>query len=142
MPPDEDVYYRGLGRALIEKASSADSAVAAPAPLFDEQPPLEKIERLDTKQTAGLSRDDLFCAARAIFARGRAINPLNADQTVGLALVYQRRAALSADPALKSRRAEQSGQYYAQAVRLMPRDAQLQIEWVKVRQMRFAERLG
>jgi hypothetical protein len=76
MTPDEDMYYRGLGRALIEKASSADSAVAAPAPLFDEQSPREKIERLDTKQTAGLSRDDLFYAARAIFARGRAINPL------------------------------------------------------------------
>jgi hypothetical protein len=113
MTPDEDVYCQGLGRALIEKASSADSAFAAPAPLFDEQSPLEKMEWLDTKQTAGLSRDDLFHASRAIFARGRAINLLlNADQTVGLALVYQRWAALSADPALKSRRAEQFGQYY------------------------------
>jgi hypothetical protein len=58
MTPDEDVYYRGLGRALIEKASSADSAVAAPTSQFDEQAPLEKIERLDAEQTARLSRDD------------------------------------------------------------------------------------
>jgi hypothetical protein len=111
MTPDEDVYYRGLGRALMEKASSADSAVAAPTLQFDEQAPLEKIERLDAEQTARLSRDDLFYAARAVLARGRSINPLNADHTAGLALLYQRWAALTTAPALKSRRVEQSGQY-------------------------------
>jgi tetratricopeptide (TPR) repeat protein len=141
LTPDEDVYYRGLGRAFLEKGALSRTG-AAPTSLFDEQSPLEEIWQLDAEQTAGLGRDDLFYAARAVFARGRAINPLNADHTAGLALVYQRWATLTTDPAGKSRLAEQSGQYYAQAVRLMPRDAKLWNEWTRVRQMRFAERLG
>jgi len=135
LAPDEDVYYRGLGRAFLEKAASASGDVAASAPLFDEQASLEKIWQLDAEQTAGLGRDDLFYAARAVFARGRAINPLNADHTAGLALVYQRWAATTTDAEQRMRLAEQSSQYYAQAVRLAPRDAQLWKEWEMARQM-------
>lgn len=133
LAPDQEVYYRGWGQALIEKASLTSSAGA---PQFTEQTTIDEIRRLGAQQIAGLGRDDSFYAARAVFARGRTLNPLNADHTAGLALVYQRWASLAADPVQRSKLAEQSGEYYAQAIRLMPRDASLWNELAMVSLMR------
>ncbi len=132
LAPDEDVYYRGLGYAFMEKAGAANEAVATSISRFDAQSPLDEIWSLDARQTAELNRTDLLYAARAVFARGRAINPLNADHTAGLAQVYQRWAGWTTDPGQRSTLANESSQYYAQAVRLRPRDAKLWNGWATI----------
>jgi hypothetical protein len=130
--PEEDVYLRGLGAAFLRKASSTDAARAQTAQLFDEQTPLQSILDLDAQRTAELSALDLLSAAQSAFGHGRQINPLNADQTAGLAHVYQYRATLTDDATQKSKLTQLSSQFYAQATSLTPRDNILVDEWQKL----------
>lgn len=127
--PLEDVYYRAIGRAFVEKASLAGESSAS---LLDAQTPVEKILRLDASQTTGLSRSDSFYAARAALTHARELNPLNADHTASLALLYNRWASVTTDPALKSRLIEQSNQYYAQAIALRRVDVSLWNAWASL----------
>ncbi len=124
--PYEDVYCRGMGQALLGKAVSASPDSPA---RFDEQTPLDRIWSVGLQPDVELNRADLFYAARAVFLRGRALNPLNADHSAGLALTYRRWAELTAEPAQRASLVEQSSQYYAAALRLTPQDAQLKNDW-------------
>lgn len=73
------------------------------------------------QHTADLSQIDLLNASQSVFMRGRQINPLNADHTVGLAQVYQYRSTLTDDATQKARLIGLSSEYFAQATRLTPR---------------------
>jgi tetratricopeptide (TPR) repeat protein len=133
LAPNEDFYYLWLGRAYLEKSSSAN---VTPKPLFNEQTQLDGILHLSVQQTAGLSRTDLLYAARAVLLRARAINPLNTDHSANLARLERRWADLSTDPAEKAKHAELSSQYYAQATSLSPHNAILWNEWALVELVR------
>jgi tetratricopeptide (TPR) repeat protein len=69
--------------------------------------------------------DDGFDAARASFARARALNPLDADYAAGLAQTYQHWAARTTDAALKAQRLALADQFYTEALRLRPNDTAL-----------------
>jgi tetratricopeptide (TPR) repeat protein len=127
--PNEDFFYLWLGRAFLEKASAANVTATS---LFNEQTQLEGILNLSAQQTAGLGRNDLLQAARAVLTRAREINPLNTDHSANLARLLRRWADLTTDPAQKAQLTEQASEYYAQATNLSPNNAVLWNEWALV----------
>jgi tetratricopeptide (TPR) repeat protein len=127
--PNEDFYYLWLGRALLEKASATNVTATS---LFNERTQLEGILNLNAQQTAGLGRNDLLQAARAVLTRAREINPLNTDHSANLARLTRRWADLATDPAQKAQLTEQANQYYAEATNLSPNNAVLWNEWALV----------
>jgi len=127
--PNEDFYYLWLGRAFLEKATNATVTATS---LFNDQTQLEGILNLNPQQTAGLGRNDLLQAARAVLTRAREINPLNTDHSANLARLMRRWADLTTDAAQKAKMAEQASQYYAEATNLSPNNAVLWNEWALV----------
>jgi tetratricopeptide (TPR) repeat protein len=113
-----------LGRAYQNKARSANSA--APS-LFSATTARATILKLDDATTAKLGRLDLLYAAQAMLLHARDLNPLYVDHTVNLARFYV--PDLPVDTPSKSKLADLSNQYYAEAIRLNPNSQLLWNEW-------------
>ncbi len=126
--PYEDVYYRGLGQAFLEKARASEDASTT---ILDLRTSVSHVLSLNAGQIAGLSSADSAYAARAVFARGRELNPLNADPTAGLALALSSLVDHASSPQEKSDLMGQAEQFFAQAVYLRPHDADLWNEWAR-----------
>jgi tetratricopeptide (TPR) repeat protein/O-antigen ligase len=120
--PLEDVYYRGLGSALAGRAQLAEETDSNSR--FDERTTFDTIWHFAVPQEAPLNRVELFYAARATFLRGRELNPLNPDHTAALAQLYTVWQSLASQDT-RAPLANQASQFYAQAISLRPRDANL-----------------
>ena len=102
LAPQEDYYPLFLGQAFLQHANTVE---------------------------AGAERDDLVAQARDSLVAAQTLNPLNPDHTANLARLYNLWALMSADPALRKERGDQSEAYFAAAVRLSPTHARLWDEW-------------
>jgi tetratricopeptide (TPR) repeat protein len=102
LAPTEDYYYLFLGRAYL----NATNAIADEA-----------------------QRDVLLRDAEQQLHVARRLNPFNTDHTANLARLNRRWAELTSDPVLRVQRAQNSHNYYAQAIRLSPANAGLWNEW-------------
>jgi len=99
---NEDFYYLYLGRALLEYASTTDSAE-------DQDLVLRETER--------------------VLLQAQAINPLNMDHSANLARMYRRWADLPAGREQHELLSRLSSDYYAAATMLSPNNAILWNEW-------------
>jgi len=105
LAPTQDYYYLFLGRALLERAKAAkDSA----------------------------QREALLKKTEEILIRARDLNPYNTDHTANLARLYRTWAELSNDPQERKKYLQKSIEFYEQATRLSPNNAQLYNEWALV----------
>ncbi|MFZ5918882.1 MAG: tetratricopeptide repeat protein [Chloroflexota bacterium] len=104
--PNEDYYYLFVGRAYLEWARDSS---------------LEPTQRLAILEEC-----------RKALEKARSLNPLNTDHSANLARLYHSWALYTTDPDEQLSRIQQSLEYYAQATRLSPHNAQLLNEWASV----------
>ncbi len=99
----EDYYYLFLGRAYLNLTNSITDTV---------------------------QRDQTLAEAEQQLLAARRLNPLNTDHTANLARLNRRWAELTTDnQVLRDQRAQNSNNYYAQAVQLSPHNVGLWNEW-------------
>lgn len=118
----EDYYMLFLGRSLLELAKQAPPEGTATLP---QTLTLDEVLALTPETVAQLGRNDLLRAAETVLLEAQRVNPLNTDHTANLARLYRSWADLSADPAVRQERLEQSVAMYDIAVRLSPNAAHL-----------------
>ncbi len=104
--PHEDQYYLYLGRAYLELAKDPQLEAAQKLMVLDE--------------------------CRKALERALALNPLNTDHSANLARLYHTWAAVTPDADDQMAKLNQSLNYYQQATRLSPNNAQLLNEWAEV----------
>jgi tetratricopeptide (TPR) repeat protein/O-antigen ligase len=102
LTPQEDYYLLFHGRALMERGKGEANAKA---------------------------RDAYFSEALASLSQARKYNPLNTDHTANVARLYRTWGELESDANLRTERLQRSLEYYAEAVKLSPHNAQLYNEW-------------
>jgi tetratricopeptide (TPR) repeat protein len=102
LAPNEDYYYRFLGRAYLEHSKS---------------------------MTAMEERDNFVQQSADDLSIAQSINPLNTDHTANLARLYSLWASYQNDPIISSEKAEISSSYFSRAVTLSPNNAKLWGEW-------------
>jgi tetratricopeptide (TPR) repeat protein len=128
LAPNEDYYYLFLGSALLEKAKRAPTgATTLPSDIS-----AAELLALTPQRIAGLSREDLLVASRAVLTEARRLNPLNTDHSANLARLHRTWGQLSSDPDQRAEKLRQAVEYYRQATSLSPQNAQLFNEWGQV----------
>ena len=100
--PSEDYYSLFLGRALMEKAK--------------------------TESDSNL-RDAYFNESLESLEQARQLNPLNTDHTANLARIHRTWAESDPEGASRDEKLQQALDYYEQATKLSPHNAQLFNEW-------------
>ncbi|RLC78770.1 MAG: hypothetical protein DRI61_09295 [Chloroflexi bacterium] len=105
LAPTQDYYYLFLGRALLEQAKT----IKDPA---QREAKLKETER--------------------ILLKARELNPYNTDHTANLARLYRTWAELTNDKEKRQEYLQKSAEFYAEATRLSPNNAQLYNEWALV----------
>jgi tetratricopeptide (TPR) repeat protein len=101
LAPSQDFYYLFLGRAYLNASNQVEPA----------------------------QRDTYFQTAENELRRARALNPLNTDHTANLGRLNRQWALISQTPEAARERALKADEFYAQAVRLSPRNVGLWNEW-------------
>ncbi len=127
--PRQDFYYIFLARAYMELGRRAPEVGGTAAG------DIRRLEELPAAGT-GLSREQLFRAARFSLEEAYRINPRNTDNSANLGRLYRVWAELTSDPTEKQARFDRSEAYYRQATTLSPNTAHLYTEWATVRQLR------
>ncbi len=124
--PTNDWYYMALGRVYQAYARTADPSATA---RLSADTARATILNLDSASIAQLSRLDLLYAAQAMLLHARELNPLYADHTLNLARFYVPEPLLNSPS--KTKLAELSARYYAQATGLSPSNPLLWNEWAE-----------
>jgi len=102
LAPNEDYYYLFLGRAYLEHAKTLK----------------------DTNEIDRFVQEAEFDLLKA-----QSLNPLNTDHTANLARLYSTWATYATDPALRSKRAEISSDYFSKSLKMSRNSAVLWDEW-------------
>jgi len=100
--PKEDHYYLFLGKALLERAEVTDEME---------------------------SKAKLLEQGRQVLEKARELNPLNTDHTANLARLYRIWGNMIQDKQRRAELLQRSLEYYEQATKLSPNNAQLYNEW-------------
>jgi tetratricopeptide (TPR) repeat protein len=120
LQPDQDWYYIFFGRALLGLAEQRPTPAPGAAPI---RVTAAQILAMDTFRITGLGKLDALEAARVIFERARALNPLNPDHYANIGRL-ERYWAQTIDPS----HIDAAVAAFEQAVTVSPRTPHLQNE--------------